>query len=732
MKHENELFQDIGRNLEQLFQPSPDIAHGFPWMQHVAWFILCIGTIVCVVSLVALLAHVAQYACRHESYRRRSHGRKAFKWWAATTFVAGYLLYLVGFFWEGTSRSLTALLFRPFLSSLEMFVSHSDLLEVDEHCKDNPIYMALFALTHFSAVAVSASFAINCFWRRIIFWIRRKMWTLFPSSRTVNIFFGVDERSLMTARDLYEHSVGNAKERIVFIDMPGEEHHEAQRMSFSHIFGLFSYKTEQVQRMTGLKSILMHSASLPHRMEHANRNALDSLELQALRPIMRHASCVRLFFLSRNGKDNVKAVLNVLQDRVFVNIRPVVYCQAQSTPVNRSVYAVTCAEVHLVHEGQLAANALKLMRDDNDPHAYKAHPIRFVETNKRLGCVTSTFTSLTIGFGETGQNAFRFLYEFSAFAGADGQQSPARHFIVDRRMNELGASFCRRTPALRTAAGKDVTFIQEDIHTQAFWDRLGSLIDSLNYVVIAPGDDESGLALAVDIWQYAVRHRKDGTNRLGIFVRSYDAENETQLMQIAKHSKGVITPFGTTAELYSKRTIVDNELRAMARLFYTNYNRTLGLTNGCTWEERRAQSLEATDAATAALRRQSLYRKEFQDMENSLHRYTKRMLTDEAYLKEPLPRPEEFSFAPSQDARHACLVNLSIGEHLRWNASHYMLGYTGMTEEEQRALPPDTSCDEKNKKHKCLTDWKNLSEELKRLDYSVVYTTFTQTVKESE
>ena len=41
-------------------------------------------------------------------------------------------------------------------------------------------------------------------------------------------------------------------------------------------------------------------------------------------------------------------------------------------------------------------------------------------------------------------------------------------------------------------------------------------------------------------------------------------------------------------------------------------------------------------------------------------------------------------------------------------------------------------CDEKNKKHKCLTDWKNLSEELKRLDYSVVYTTFTQTAKESD
>ena len=45
------------------------------------------------------------------------------------------------------------------------------------------------------------------------------------------------------------------------------------------------------------------------------------------------------------------------------------------------------------------------------------------------------------------------------------------------------------------------------------------------------------------------------------------------------------------------------------------------------------------------------------------------------------------------------ILNLAITEHLRWNASHEMLGYKkGITTDEKRQL------------HNCLVDWKDLKE----------------------
>lgn len=724
---DNELLQDICGLAKDTLQVSIDTVDGMLWSQAVAWGILGIVVITWAVSVVTLLVHTVQWLCQCEAYRKHAFGQKAFKCWAVATFLSGFLLYFVGFYWEGTKTSLLALVFRPILSSLEMFVSHSDLIEVDANCKDNPFYMAAFSLTHFSAVAVSASFAINCFWRRIVFWVRRKWWMLFPSGKTVNVFFGIDDRSLMLAKNLHAKAA-SVGERMLFIDMPDGDNHSAQRLSFSHIFGLFSYKTEQVRRMAGLHPVLMHSAVLLHKVEtrDTGHNMLDVLELQDLRQILKHASQVRLFFLSKSEHDNIKSMLNLLQDKVFNDIFPDAYCRARINTVNEAVHSIRNAEIHLVDDAHLSAEALKMMTGDDG--GYRAHPIRYVERDVRQGGVTSVFTSLTLGFGDTGQDVFRFVYEFSAFVGTDGRKMPVRHVVIDHRMDELKANLFRRMPVLRTD-NSEVELVRDDVHTQSFWERLAGLVDSLNYVVIALGDDDTDITLAVDIYQYVVRHRKGGLDRFGIFVRSYSAENEMRLKRIAAFCRDTIVVFGTMEDIYSKQMIVDNGLTQLARKFYGNYNRVMGF-DGPTWDERREQCRQSTEADILMLRKQSLHRKEFQDMENSLHCYTKRMLMDASYLQEPLPVPEDFTFVSATDVdeadamRRRCLTNLSIGEHLRWNASHQMLGYMGMTVDEVRVLPPNTSCDEKVKKHKYLVDWNSLPEDTRKLDYAVVYTTF--------
>ena len=58
------------------------------------------------------------------------------KWIAGTVFIAGFLIYWYAFNEGGSDSNSIALTFRSALSSMEMFASHSDLLEVPEDlCK---------------------------------------------------------------------------------------------------------------------------------------------------------------------------------------------------------------------------------------------------------------------------------------------------------------------------------------------------------------------------------------------------------------------------------------------------------------------------------------------------------------------------------------------------------------------------------------------------------------------
>ena len=45
----------------------------------------------------------------------------------------------------------------------------------------------------------------------------------------------------------------------------------------------------------------------------------------------------------------------------------------------------------------------------------RSHPVNFVDVDTATATVSSVFTALVVGFGETGSDVFKFLYEFSSF-----------------------------------------------------------------------------------------------------------------------------------------------------------------------------------------------------------------------------------------------------------------------------------------------------------------------------
>jgi hypothetical protein len=225
----------------------------------------------------------------------------------------------------------------------------------------------------------------------------------------------------------------------------------------------------------------------------------------------------------------------------------------------------------------------------------------------------------------------------------------------------------------------------------------------------------------------------------------------------------IIHVFGKAKDIYSFQCIVSDQLRRESWLYYNSYYGVIEKTDKdfsalsdedknsgkyCSvsepdyaWNVRRKKELKSKIKIKSSSNNSeeichkysevmSIRRKETQDMENALHRHTKRMAAMKALKgKEGLLRLEDDirNGSIKRDASNDYWVNqkkddnlsklmttLAQMEHLRWIASHQMLGYVYAEEK-----------DEAYSEHNCLIEWNHLaSNETRGYDYDVVDRSF--------
>ena len=441
---------------------------------------------------------------------------------AFVIWVCGVVLYMVGFNEHGSAASNIALLLRSCLSSMEMFVSHSDLIEVKDELHGNPTYMAVFALTHFCAVAISAIFILRLFGFRLLSWVKlvgAYMCSWLRKDCNYYVMFGINSNTVALAKSI---SKNKSKERhcIIFINMPQKGHgHAATRFSFSHFFhsdsnGIDKY-LEDIEEMGALLFISSRSFENPilgNKTDDVFKvfKTLDfswavRIPLQKLlrnsatgKYRNRNKSKVEYFFLSDEEKENLQAVtvLQTIQKKEIYHKDSsfYCYCHARKSQNNTSMLneGKLAFMVHIIDTSNLAVQNLKREKD--------YHPINFVEKDLNAGTVRAAFTGMVIGFGETGRDAFRFLYEFSSFT-KDNQGNPSakKIHIIDKDIDELKAEFLTEAPALRNKTEID-WWNAQSTHSAVFWDKLKTIIQDLNYIVISIKDDEEAVGIATSIF----------------------------------------------------------------------------------------------------------------------------------------------------------------------------------------------------------------------------------------
>ena len=477
---------------------------------------------------------------------------------------------------------------------------------------------------------------------------------------------------------------------------------------------------------------------------------------------------LHVFLFSENEEENIRA-MSVLARDATVNelndcIKQRFYCHARQNGLNRVVENIAVnrgLEVRIIDSSHLSIELLKA--DENN------HPVRLVEVDDdNPTTVKSEFNSLVVGFDEAGQDALKFLYEFGAFVSNSGNpdkeiRSPFHCVAIDKRMDELKGVFTTFAPAAmrqRNIGGKPLIELKQcDCQSGQFYDMIldNTMRQNLNYVVITIGNDELGMMLAVRILNHIRRDRED-LRRLRIYVRSYRSDKEAYMKKIADYynegynrdcekskkkqymTDAIIIPFGQSDKIYSYDMIIRENLTEQGKLFQKRYCEMKGETEF--WDLRRelltgAKKKDKNEQGKNVILdvpvgnrvvslndMRSLRRKEKQDLANAIHAGTKiyllkKALGDDMDWNAFVKNYFDESGMPKCDGSYGAIrypylsvrenetvLNLARLEHIRWIASHEMLGYT-------KADPDLHGCDERTRQHNCLRPWEELDDESK-------------------
>ena len=602
-------------------------------------------------------------------------------------------------------------------------------------------------------------------------------------SNHLYIFWGLNDNSIKLAKSIRSKS-GDNKYFIVFIDNDEDEEvdeHDGVNSVINFVSNIKSksYNWDPDNRSIYIKTHVQLSEVKPNTTGLWGDLRLEKVEELILKLENTSHGELHIFFLSDNRDENVgnTNIMNGLIRRSLKgNIKCRIYCQSRKDAVTSIVEDVPYKEgpnvtVTIVDESVLSIEKLKEQKD--------LHPFNFVEIETenpdRFGAAKTEFTSLVFGFGETGRDALRFLYEYSAFIDANAERikrSPISCHVVDANMNSIKGHFVFNHPAINSEINiKDnrdkplVEFHQFDDKSEDFYDLLSKIAQKLNYIVVAVGDDEKNITIAVNILKF-IRFKGADLNKLCILVRAYGSSSFSHLLTVREHYNGILKEdgikhdiihiFGEKDELYNYETIISRSFIKKAKEYYKAYRRHTpeGAKYAPNWEEDDEGTFDKRRQKILSIKEgykhvgisviDNLHRMEFQDISNAWHALTKlgiiqRVLSrikegDSEILLKSIAQimfrkgidrtqyrvanstytgyeyPADDLIVKSFGNGHLIsdlINNIAITEHLRWNASHEMLGYSYAPGKKNPVL----------RTHACITYW----DELETLDkpYSV-------------
>ena len=654
-----------------------------------------------------------------------------------TAWVFGFMTYFIGSYvgdttWAGFMSMLSSVPMSAVYAT-GMFIGQSDISAVFAPMHNNPIYMAMFGLSHLFAVLVSLCFVFKHMGYHIIARYRLEMeLTKHNRYKNIYVFWGVNDASIKLAKSTIEHEKKQGCENslVVFVKTPLEEDYDEEKtLRFGRFLNFVSIKDKEQQKLEELEQCIVIStfhklSQLELRDTILEEDVLgEHLKLTALAKIIDRLSDtsdaesndgVHFFFLGEDRDANINATLNLVRDAHIRRHQTHIYCQARHrarTAWMDHYHLLNPEErtyIHVVDTAILSVMHLKSTAEH--------HPVNYVKwENKRdgrKGIPSSRFTSLVIGFNETGVEGLMFLYEFSTFVDEYACRIPGRYVVMDKDVTNLSGGFYAKAPALQY--NKEIRFAECSINDEQYWKKLTDLIPTLNYVIVSAGDDNIGINTAVNICQMAHKEiRRDRTNRLSVFVRSYDMDNYYRIRKVAEDVNNLyanenisIEVFGHVDQIFTYDLIVNNRIIREAKRYNYMYKGVNGTIEEA-WKTVLGLKDNPKDYTITDI--EEIGRKKDQSVCNSLHKASKNFI---------LHKYDEFD-NPSDLLR----TRLAQLEHERWIAYSKLNGWQILPHEQRKGKTKDV----KHKLHTDICHWNDIrawskdeQEDTHSYDYRVV------------
>ena len=358
------------------------------------------------------------------------------------------------------------------------------------------------------------------------------------------------------------------------------------------------------------------------------------------RYIKKYTENIYFFCLSANEENNINTAV-ALSKRYPDNERHHVYCRANKDSITDSLAS---SNLKFIDSANLAVMELK------KNVAYQ--PISFVNPDIKTGVATKPFRCMIVGFGETGFEFFRFLYEFSSFVGKENHENPFYCDIIDPKAEQLENSLYLHCPALEEKEDTDRTHCIL-FHNGTIEDNremIEKLIKDIDYVVVCTDNEKENLSIGITLLNLAYKYRKY-SNKLAIFIGVNNNREFQKTQEIAKFYDECgrrdgngklydfsLVPFGAKKQLFTNKNIIGDDILKEAQAFYHEYQKTATLldteyegklseSSKKEWKDRETNKKKDVNGAAGLYYKNELLQKESQDIANVWHIKTKLYLS---------------------------------------------------------------------------------------------------------
>ena len=574
--------------------------------------------------------------------------------------------------------------------SLEMFIANTIMFkgEVMDALKDHTYLFYIFVPLYGAALLTSGFTIFHFLSRRLYTWFW--LTTHKQNDLKAHIFVGINKASEHLAADI---ATSNQNNQIIFIDLLDHQDNP-QGLSVWDIIGRFFKDSEEVKNLNE-HTVLKEGRSL--------RKLTEWLK----------GENTTVYILSDDQTKNL-SILESLWEHNDLECK--IFCHAKKEGLVNAYDSITdiTDRITFVDSSYLAIETLK-------KGSGKMLPVNFVEIatdpkeNFKLGYVESTFNCAILGLGETGKEALKFLYEFGAFANKNNHKAPFTCHIFDSNLKQAIGDFGidLRTIKSSDAENKEFILYQTRIGTERFKKQITKIVNDLNYIVVCLGDDNLNIKLALDIAEYATMLGKDTSKNFCIAIKqcNFSKINKDTIEKANLVYNKCLHTFGMQEDIWKMKIISNEDMDNDARKFNESYCKLSDALlksmkyGNRKWEERDQARRSNDYKARCKAKRQIA-----QDYSNCVHITTKRALCAGSGITSDMIFDVNDNCIHCTQTHRDIIEHLAVGEHLRWEASHLILGYKYSA----------NGTDDIKKLHEHIVPYSALPENIKHFDWLVV------------